>query len=256
MRRLLPLLAAAGVLAALLAAAPPTAADVLVTRNGERLETRGPWEVKGRLVVFTTADGQLASLRAAEVDLEASREANRAAEETPAAGDAEDPGEERQPQRRSSGRRITNADIGPGQGPPPAAAPEGGEGEEGGEEVAERGQVRRELAVLGIERSFAPEGHAVVRGTVRNTAAEPAAGISLTIHLHNVDGGVSGTAEADLGARALQSGAETTFVAEFPDVFAYESLRLIPRATFLATTASDGSAGASENGAEDDAGSS
>lgn len=261
LRRPLRLLAAAGVLAALLAAAPPAAADVLVTRDGERLETLGPWEVKGRLVVFTTADGQFSSLRAADVDLEASREATRTAEEPPATADPEAHGEEREPRRRSSGRRITNADIGPGQGPPPPAVDEsetddGEGGDDGGEDAADRGEMQRELAVIGIERSFAPDGHAVVRGTVRNTAAEPAAGISLTIHLHNVDGGVSGTAEADLGARALQPGAETIFVAEFPDVFAYESLRLIPRATFLATTAADGSADASENGAEDDAGSS
>lgn len=254
LRRPLRLLAAAGMLAALLAAAPPADADVLVTRDGERLETRGPWKVKGRLVVFTTADGQLASMRFADLDLEASREATAAAQEPPAKEAAE---RREEPPRQSSGRRITNADIGPGQGPPPPAVDEsetddGEGGDDGGEDAADRGEVQRELAVLGIERTFAPDGYAVVRGTVRNTSAEPAAGISLTIHLHNVDGGVSGTAEADLGARALQPGAETSFVAEFPDVYAYESLHLIPRATFLATSAP----GEAEDSAPDDAGNS
>ncbi len=41
----------------------PAAADWIVTTDGERIETRGPWEVKGRLVVMTLADGELASMR-------------------------------------------------------------------------------------------------------------------------------------------------------------------------------------------------
>lgn len=258
MRRPPRLLVAVCALAALAAAGSATA-DVLVTRDGQRVKTRGPWEVKGRVVVFTTADGQLASLRVADVDLEASRRVSAAAPgeeaKAPAAGGEEskapaDAGEA-EPPRRSSGRRITNADIGPGQGPPPPAEAAGdeaeGEGEEAGEAAA--APVRRELAVLGIERVTAPNGHAMLRGTVRNTAAEPALGVRLTIHLHDVDGVLAGTAQATLGSRALQPGAETTFEADFPDVYAYESMRLEPRATFLETTAGDDGSG-DEAGAE------
>src|SRR3954466_7306493 len=47
-----------------------------VTRDGGRVETKGPWQMKGKLVVFTRADdGALASLRASEVDLDASTKA-------------------------------------------------------------------------------------------------------------------------------------------------------------------------------------
>lgn len=57
----------------LLAVAAPAAAEWLVTHSGEEIETAGDWEVRGALVVFKTAGGQLSSLRASTVDLDESR---------------------------------------------------------------------------------------------------------------------------------------------------------------------------------------
>lgn len=57
-------------------------ADSLVLRDGSHIETRGPYEVQGRRVVFTDHRGQLSALRLEEVDLEASR---KLAEAPPAA---------------------------------------------------------------------------------------------------------------------------------------------------------------------------
>ncbi|MCB1032359.1 MAG: hypothetical protein KDD47_00815, partial [Acidobacteria bacterium] len=57
----------------------PAGADWLVLKDGSRVETRGAWEVKGRLVVFTSADGSLASMRTNDVDLGASEQATEAA---------------------------------------------------------------------------------------------------------------------------------------------------------------------------------
>lgn len=63
-------------------------ADWLITQDGQRIRTQGPWEVKGRMVVFTSERGTLSSIRLDEVDLEASEEftarAARPAAETPA----------------------------------------------------------------------------------------------------------------------------------------------------------------------------
>lgn len=61
------------ILAALLAGA--AGADVLVLRDGSRIETRGKWEQKGRQLVFKTATGTLSAIRASEVDLAASEQA-------------------------------------------------------------------------------------------------------------------------------------------------------------------------------------
>ena len=76
-------LAAVALLGALVVAGGPVDADWLVLADGTRIETAGPWEARGRLVVFTTATGTLSSLRLDEVDLEASHEATRAALEAP-----------------------------------------------------------------------------------------------------------------------------------------------------------------------------
>src|SRR4030095_2502949 len=82
---------ALGLLIALLAAASPATADWLVTRAGGRVETKGPWRVKGKLVVFDKTDGTLASLRLSEVDLEASRKATADAHAGAAAPPAPEP---------------------------------------------------------------------------------------------------------------------------------------------------------------------
>ena len=63
-----------------LAAASAARAEVLVTTSGERVETRGPWRVAGRQVIFTSTGGTLSALRLSEVDLEASEQASRGTE--------------------------------------------------------------------------------------------------------------------------------------------------------------------------------
>ncbi len=53
-------------------AAVPASADWLMTTDGTAIETRGPWKVQGRTVVFTDTRGTLAAIRLNTVDLEAS----------------------------------------------------------------------------------------------------------------------------------------------------------------------------------------
>lgn len=64
------------ILAACLAGfAAGAGADVLVLRDGSRIETQGKWEQKGRQLVFKTSTGTLSAIRASEVDLAASEKA-------------------------------------------------------------------------------------------------------------------------------------------------------------------------------------
>ncbi|MDA8019077.1 MAG: YggN family protein [Thermoanaerobaculia bacterium] len=69
---------------AALAAAPCTA-DILVTKDGRQIETKGFWEVKGRQVIFTAKSGVLSSVRLSEIDLEASELATNPPPPPPAA---------------------------------------------------------------------------------------------------------------------------------------------------------------------------
>src|SRR5262249_20199399 len=82
-----PLLSTAVVVTAMLCGVGTTQADWLVLRSGDQVETRGEWKVEGPKVVFTSTRGVLSSVRASEVDVDASRaltakkheEANRVA---------------------------------------------------------------------------------------------------------------------------------------------------------------------------------
>ncbi len=82
-------------------------ADWLVTRAGERIETEGGWQVKGRMVVFTRPGGTLSSIRLSEVDLDASREATASAAEAASRPAAPPP-----PPPRRPARVITTEDVG------------------------------------------------------------------------------------------------------------------------------------------------
>jgi hypothetical protein len=59
----------------------PATADWLVTHDGSRIETQGPWTLAGRSVVFTQTNGTLSSVRASRVDLAASNQASMASYE-------------------------------------------------------------------------------------------------------------------------------------------------------------------------------
>ena len=50
-------------------------ADWVVMKDGTRIETKGPWTLRGRMVQFKSRDGRLQALPLAEVDLAASQSA-------------------------------------------------------------------------------------------------------------------------------------------------------------------------------------
>ncbi|MCB1050651.1 MAG: hypothetical protein H6510_12240 [Acidobacteria bacterium] len=59
-------------------------ADVLVTTSGKTLETNGPWEIRGKFIVFRNPEGEMVQLPASMVDLERSKiatEEQKAAQE-------------------------------------------------------------------------------------------------------------------------------------------------------------------------------
>ncbi|MEM9594018.1 MAG: glutaredoxin family protein, partial [Acidobacteriota bacterium] len=99
-------------LAAVLSAAAPATADWLVTETGERIETAGPWQVRGRLVVFEDPSGALRSMRLSNLDMEASEIATRDAQAPPADAAVEDGNDA--PERPAAPKPVmvlTNADI-------------------------------------------------------------------------------------------------------------------------------------------------
>ncbi|MEM6456639.1 MAG: glutaredoxin family protein [Acidobacteriota bacterium] len=89
----------------------PIAADVLVLRDGTRVETEGPWEVDRRQVTFVDEHGRFSTLRLDDVDLEASRAATDAASE-PQADAREEPVETPPRPQAEPVLTLTNRDVG------------------------------------------------------------------------------------------------------------------------------------------------
>lgn len=210
---------AVAVAAFLVGIAGPAAADWLVTRDGGRVETRGPWTVKGKLVVFTRAEGQLASLRITDVDWAASERATaqalEAAQKPPEAQSAapEPPKESRWV--------LTDANFQRAAPPPPA--PETGK-EPAAEETDAVGRPRVAVVLEGWERKDRPDGLEIA-GTLRNPGTEIAAEIGVTVRLYDETGALVATGEGRIGTPALGPGEAAAFRAAFPGVFTYAEAR-------------------------------
>ncbi len=223
-RRTLPALAAAGALALL--AAAPAGADWLVTRDGERIETKGEWQVKRALVVFHLPSGELASLKLADVDLEASREATAAAAR-PASAAAPAPKEAAKPVLV-----LTDADVAhvrPATASE-ASAEEAAESDEDSGEPGEEGEAAEaapeRLVVTGWGEVDDPQVAGVtITGQVRNASADVTASTTVTVKLYDADGEILASAQARLTASTLTPGQTANFRAAFPSIFTYETVR-------------------------------
>ena len=192
----------------------PAGADWLVLRTGERAETRGPWKVKGKLVVFTRANGTLASLRLAEVDLEAS---DRATAEAKA--QAEKPPEAQPPPpRKESVRTLTDADF--ARKPPPDAAED-----DAGQEAGTDGEPTKEkspVAVASWNQVSRTEGDGLdLVGALRNNGNQLATDLTLTVKVYNDEGELLATVDGVLASTALPPGGTTSFRVPLPGVFTF-----------------------------------
>ncbi|MEM9290195.1 MAG: FxLYD domain-containing protein [Acidobacteriota bacterium] len=188
--------------------APQTAtADWLVTRDGSQIETEGPWEQKGRLVVFTDAEGQLRSLRASDVDFEASAEATEAAlrpPEAPVEVNVEEP-----PPR--SVLVLTDADVN-------QVDPEDLLAEAEGDTEAAPSAAANALVVSNWDQLSQPEGGLLVSGTLVNNASYLATQISVEVSVYDSEGVLVGELPARLSSDSLSPEESLTFRTIFPEL--------------------------------------
>jgi hypothetical protein len=204
-------------LALLLLAAAPLSADWLVTREGARVETRGPWKVKGKLVVFTGAGGDLASLRLAEVDLPASERAT--AEAQAPASPPEPPPAAEAPKKPAA--VVTNETLDrakPQETEPAAAAPASA--------ATPEPEPSSGPAVIGAwKRAERAGGGVEIVGTVENRGGDIAADAAVTVRLYDEAGGLLATSSALLTSTSIKPRGAVEFRAAFPEVFAFAQAR-------------------------------
>lgn len=195
---------------ALVALAAAAGADWLVTKEGARVETDGPWKVKGSIVVFTLPNGTLSSIRLSEVDLDKSAAATYEAKNPPPP--AEDEAEEER--EVEPVLDVTDKDI-RRAAPLSAAAGNAGEaasGEQGSATINEPFEL--------LSWSQEPRGDGIeVRGTVVYRGAEELVErLNMIVSLETSDGARFASTSAALTSPVLRSGAGTTFRAVFPNV--------------------------------------
>ncbi len=202
---------------AALPSADAAQADWVVLIDGARVETKGAWTVKGNLVTFTLPQGTLGSLRAADVDLEASAKATADAK---AAVDAR-AREAARPKEVQPVLVLTDKDVGHIE---PAAAPAAADAEEGG--GREAGTAEGPVQITGWDRSLSEaDGGVMVTGTLTNRGSDVAVGIKVTVRLYDDQGKLIGTAPASLSAEALPPTQSARFTAVFPGILTFYAVK-------------------------------
>jgi hypothetical protein len=199
------LIAAIALAAAL--AAVPALADWLVTEDGARVETKGPWQVEGRRVVFTLPNGTLSALRLTEVDLEASEQATADALKPP----VEEIVEEKP--KREPVLVLTNADL-------PKALPEAAVNGEQGETPAPGGtglEGQGGLQVVEWTTQKKDQGIEMI-GRIENRGQTMMSGIRLFVQLKDEDGEVVMSRPAVLQRPSLEPNGLSNFRVPFPEM--------------------------------------
>jgi hypothetical protein len=200
------------VLIVLVLATAPTSADWLVTRAGGRVETKGPWQLKGKLVVFTQPDGSLASLRLAEVDLQASEQATAERMEAKASASTDAPSA---PKKKLA--ILTDATIVHSR-KEPANKPADPDAKESSPAAKPQGTV----TVANWRRLENADGDGIeIQGTLQNNTDKIAANVSVEVQLYNEAGEQIATASGIAGATSIHPNGLTEFRASFPGVFAF-----------------------------------
>ncbi len=219
------------IVAALLLWSAAAEADWLVLRDGARLEVNGPWKISGRQVVFTAPDGKLSSLRADQVDLEASaratEEALRARETK---GDEAPSVAEPSPKARWS---FSDKDFAHPTPPSEVSAVAPEEGEDGAK-TAPPEAPKSSLDVVVWSQSVDPSRNRIkVSGTLQNSSKDMAASVELEVQLVDREGVVVGAQGATVRKLSLAPGESTDFVTTFPQVINYETVKFAPKASMF-----------------------
>jgi len=205
--------------AVLVLAAAPAAADWLVLRDGTKLETKGPWTVRGTMVVFTQPNGTLAMLKASEVDLDQSAVATTQAKTgEPAQAGATPKTGVREPTRQKPVLVLRDRDV--------AHVNEAGETTEKTDAKGAEAKPEPGLSVQGWQQTPTGDGTGTeVFGALKNETRNTATNITVVVKVYDDSGAMLGTAEAVVSSTALAPGQSTNFRAAFPGIVSFKDAR-------------------------------
>ncbi len=222
-------LAGAAALALILGPAP-LHADWIVTRQGDRFEIQGTWQLKGKLVVFTLPNGTLSSMRADRVDVDASKQATAQAKQRAAAPPAAAKAEP----KRKAVIILTDKDF---KKPLPEsvapAAASAAAGAAGAKPSAKDNPsppskaVPNAVEVVGWDRVPANESKASgaeLQGTVRNTSQDILTEVNVVAALFDDSGTLIGRFPAVVDNQQLPPGESSKFHLVAGGVYAFAAI--------------------------------
>jgi hypothetical protein len=217
--------------AAIFAFPQALSADWIVTRQGERFEIQGAWQVKGKLVVFTLPNGTLSSIRADRVDFEASKKATAQAKK---GATAPAPPADQGKAKRRAVIVLTDKDF--KKTPPPddgsGAKADGGnatDAKAGGSRAGKDATaVPSSVEIVGWERVPAAESKengVEIRGTLRNASQDHLTEIAVVAALFDDNGALIGRFPAVIDSQTLPPGESSKFHLLASGIFTFTSLR-------------------------------
>ncbi|MEO8275941.1 MAG: FxLYD domain-containing protein [Thermoanaerobaculia bacterium] len=199
----------------LLTAAGSARADWLVTRDGAKIETKGPWKVAKRQVLFTLPNGELSTIRADQVDLDQSALATTRAKEIqakpvpPAAA------------KKEPVLRLTDKDIASGSNSADSA-----EGKPGDAKAAEKGV----LEVISWEKTEDSSGDGLeIFGTIKNTGTGIVITPTLLVAIYDADGGLLASNNGDVNSQQIEAGKTANFRVAFPTIPDFAAVKFDPQ---------------------------
>jgi hypothetical protein len=194
--------------------AMPIRADVLVTTDGSVVETQGPWQQRGKMVVFTGANGQLSALRVEDVDFAATDRWRAALEET-----APPPAAVETKAKPKAKLVLGDGDVARAPDIPPADA--------AAADDADTPPSTSPVRVIAWEDEEPDSGEGRrIFGTLRNDGNTFATGVALMVTVYDDSGNLAGTQSVKPVLDALRPGESTTFSVVFSDVFAIGATRM------------------------------
>ena len=195
--------------------------DWIRTRDGALVETRGPWKVKGKTVVFTSANGTLSSLRLSEVDLDASALATFEAQR-PAAPAEEASSDEREPVLVLNNENIPRAResfLDDGEAPAGETQEDEAVNRADAAALAAAGGSDPTLSVVSWNSVENSEIDGIeIQGVLMNQGTHIAANLRVVVSLYDEAGEHLDTSNAFLGGISVAPTSSVKFRALFPDV--------------------------------------
>jgi len=198
-------------------------ADVLVTTDGSVVETDGPWQQRGKMVVFKLENGQLSALRAADVDFDATARWRAELADTvkPAPPTAQAPAKARVV--------LTDADVAhssPALEEQPPAAPAGGGGSGPTPDPSADPSTQSAVRVTTWDEEEPADGRGRrIFGTVRNDGDGFATDIGVEVTVYDDDGAIAGVGTTPATVTSLRPGESSTFSLQFPEVYVVGATR-------------------------------